>query len=123
MKLLIDECLRADLASALRSAGFDAVHVTEIGLAGSTDAALMETARSEGRTVVSADTDFGELLARTHQTDPSVILFRRHPHDTASMLRSLTAAIAAIETDLHDGAIAVIGRERLRIRRLPIGGA
>ena len=83
----------------------------------------MEAARAEGRTVVSADTDFGELLARTHQTDPSVILFRRHPYDTASMVRSLSAAIAAIETDLDDGAIAVIGRDRLRIRRLPIGGA
>lgn len=76
MRFLIDECLRPQLAVALNDLGHDAVHVSDIDLAGQPDHEIMGTARSEGRVVVSADTDFGELLATTRATEPSVLLFR-----------------------------------------------
>lgn len=42
-----------------------------------TDAEIMELARREGRAVVTLDIDFGELLARSGATQPSVIYLRR----------------------------------------------
>lgn len=122
MRLLVDECLRPALAHALRAAGHDAVHLTELGLAGCADNVVMERAQADGRVVVSADTDFGELLAASGSSGPSVVLFRGRSHDAADLARVLLAMLPEIDEDLESGAIAVIARDRVRVRSLPIGG-
>lgn len=76
MRFLVDECLSPTIAAALREGGLDALHVTEIGLAGQPDDAVMTAARDRECVVVSADTDFGELLARSDAPLPSVVIYR-----------------------------------------------
>lgn len=119
---MVDECLRPALAQGLRLAGHDAVHLTELGLAGCDDQAVMERARADRRVVVSADTDFGELLAASGSNGPSVVLFRGRSHDPADLASVLLAMLPEIDADLESGAIAVIARDRVRVRSLPIGG-
>jgi uncharacterized protein len=51
------------VVDALRQAGHDAVHVRERGLVRADDPAIFACAVQENRIVVSADTDFGTLLA------------------------------------------------------------
>jgi predicted nuclease of predicted toxin-antitoxin system len=80
VKFLIDESLSARVAELLTTEGHDAVHVAERSLLGAPDTDLMTAARTEGRVVVSVDTDFGELLALGRHPGPSVILIRRSPH-------------------------------------------
>jgi uncharacterized protein with PIN domain len=63
VRFLIDECLPARMAELLRAAGHDCTHVYELGLGGQPDEQIMATADRENRILVSADTDFGELLA------------------------------------------------------------
>ena len=71
--------------------------------------------------IVSADTDFGTLLALRSSTKPSVILFRREDHRPLSQLAVLLENLSAIRPDLEQGAIVVFEDARVRIRRLPIG--
>ena len=51
------------MAELLRAAGHDCTHVYELGLGGQPDEQIMATADRENRILISADTDFGELLA------------------------------------------------------------
>lgn len=87
MKLLIDENLPPRLAALLSETGHDAAHVRHLDAAGASDPQIIDLALADGRTIVSADTDFGALLASTGATEPSVILVREvvdlHPPELA----------------------------------------
>jgi hypothetical protein len=63
MKFLVDESLSTRVAELLQANGHDAVHVADLGLLGAIDPIVMQTAADAGRVLVTADTDFGELLA------------------------------------------------------------
>ena len=119
MRFLVDECLRARVAELLSDAGHDAVHVGVVGLLGRPDTEIMEFALRDDRVVISADTDFGELLARSQASLPSVILLRRN-HDPGSQASAILAALPDISESLAVGSIVVITSDRLRVRDLPI---
>lgn len=76
MRLLIDENLPPRLAVLLSEAGHDAAHVRDLDAAGASDGPLLDLAITDSRTNVSADTDFGALLASRGATAPSAILVR-----------------------------------------------
>ena len=77
MRFLIDECPPPSIARLLRAAGHDCAHVYELGLGGRPDEQIMALADRENRILISADTDFGELLANAPVLAPSVTLLRR----------------------------------------------
>lgn len=122
MKFLVDNPLSPRVAELLREAGHDVVHVRDRGLQETDDEELFDLAAAEGRTVVSADTDFGALLALRGQMRPSVILFRRGtPRRPDLQAALLIANLLVIESELERGAIVAFYDTRIRIRRLPIG--
>lgn len=122
MRFLIDNALSPRVAELLARAGHDAVHVRAYDLQSASDDEIVERARAEHRIVVSADTDFGTILALRHERQPSFVLFRRgierRPEQQAALL---LANLAACAQDLEDGAVIALEPGRLRSRRLPIG--
>lgn len=77
MRLLLDENLSPTLSAFLIEAGHDVVHVRDRGLTSATDDVVLALAAAEGRVLISADTDFDTLLARSGAIEPSVVLIRR----------------------------------------------
>jgi hypothetical protein len=77
VRFLVDENLSPRLAELLVSSGHDALHVRALGLAAADDSVVLARAEQDNRVLVSADTDFGALLALGHRRGPSVIVFRR----------------------------------------------
>lgn len=124
MKFLIDNALSPILAMEFRNAGHDAIHVRDIGFADADDVTIFERAATENRIVVSADTDFGTLLALRQSSKPSVILFRlkgrRMPHHQAELLLANLESLADL---LERGCVAVIEDARIRVRQLPFGSS
>lgn len=103
----------------MREAGHDAVHVGDRALLGAVDSRVMQLAVTEKRVVVSADTDFGELLALGRRPGTSVVLFRRAPRRPEAQVRLLVDALPALEPHLRAGAIAVLMPGAVRVRQLP----
>ena len=124
MRFLLDNNLSQRVADHLRGAGHDVVHVRDIGMHTAPDKAVLDAAHAERRVLVSADTDFGTLLARSHATAPSLLLMRRAANRRASEQAALILDnVAVVHGDLIAGAIVVLGEETVRVRTLPIGSA
>jgi predicted nuclease of predicted toxin-antitoxin system len=121
VKLLIDENLPPRLTRLLTEAGHNAAHVRDLDATGSSDPQIIELALGDGRIIVSADTDFGALLASTGATAPSVILVREvvdlHPPDLAELL---ITCIEQLEAQLTAGAMVALTHTGARVRQLPL---
>ena len=121
MRFLVDNNLSPQLAKGLQEHGHEATHVRDLGLSRADDETVLRAAREQQRVLISADTDFGTLLARTGADKPSVILFRRdagrRPND---QLRLLVANLRQLEGALTLGSVVVLTNELVRIRSLPL---
>ena len=123
MKFLIDNALSPQIAQILRDHGHDAVHVRDLGLNRASDEIIIELALKQERILLSADTDFGTLLALWGRQGPSFILLResdKKPHRQAARI---IENLPFIQNDLRQGAIVVFEDHRIRIRKLPIGSS
>jgi predicted nuclease of predicted toxin-antitoxin system len=63
MRFLVDENLPPRLAAWLCAHGHDALHVSDCGLLGCSDAAIADFAEHESRVIITRDADFENLSA------------------------------------------------------------
>ncbi|MCB0201884.1 MAG: DUF5615 family PIN-like protein [Anaerolineae bacterium] len=120
MKLLLDQGLPRSAASLLREAGIDTVHTGEIDLSTATDAEIMEKAGSEGRIIVTLDSDFHTLLALSGASQPSVIRIRIERQKGAAIAALLQKILSEWGTELEAGVVLSVQPNRVRFRYLPL---
>jgi len=122
MRFLVDANLSPRVAVSLSSAGFESIHVADVGLLTAADQAILDYAAANELVIVSADTDFGELLALSRgAVRPSAVLLRSADRLTPDQQAALLAAnLPAVADELKTGALVTIARGRVRVRSLPI---
>lgn len=126
MRFAIDNNLSPDLADLLSGGEIEADHVRELAdeagnLRHASDARILATARVSGRIVLTADTDFGDLLRESGDAVPSVVrvvtkdLFR--PVDQAERLLVVLPTHAV---ELAAGSLLTVHADRVRVAMLPL---
>jgi predicted nuclease of predicted toxin-antitoxin system len=120
VRFLVDESLQRHVADLLVDHGHDAVHVSDIRLRGAPEEAVLAAAEEDERILITADTDFGPLLALSGAAQPSVILFRRPGRRSAERAELVLTILDLVGKALHRGAIVTVETTRIRVRELPI---
>ena len=120
MKFLADMGVDVRVVAWLREQGHDAVHLRDEGLSRMPDGGVFAKALSEGRTILTFDLDFGEIVASSHGKTVSVILFRIQNAGSNRLIQRLSSLIPSTAEFLNSGAVVVVEETRHRIRSLPI---
>lgn len=114
MKFLVDECVDAAVAARLRSDGHDVVAVAELA-PGLADDAVLELANADGRILVTADADFGELVFRQRHLTSGVLLARLAGLPSAQKVNAVAQVVVEHGSEMA-GAFTVLSPGLVRIR-------
>ncbi len=116
MKLFADENLARLLITRLREQGHDVLYASEVQ-PGATDTNWLARAESEGRVILTADKDFGDMVFRDRLTSHGVVLLRLREIGLSERVARLEQAWATVEA--HPiGKFIVITRGKIRVRDL-----
>lgn len=113
MRLLVDACAGRRLAAALRAAGHDVEFVGDWP-SDPGDDEILQTARAQGRVVVTRDKDFGTLAVLERKPHCGIVrLIELPPAVEASLCHSV---ITSHVEDLARGCLITVEAHRVRIR-------
>lgn len=119
-RILLDQGLPRSAAAVLGEAGWDVVHVSDLGMSRSSDRSILDVARVHRRTVVTLDADFHALLAVANESGPSVIRIRQEGLKGREIAALLLAIWPRIETQIQRGAMVTVTEKTIRVRKLPL---
>lgn len=120
MKFLLNMNVARELGRRLTAQGHTYRHVGDIGMARASDTVIVQEAKANQEVVITNDLDYGNLLAFSGESAPSVIIFRVRNTQPANLFVRITKTWTEIERPLLEGAIVVLEDAALRIRKLPI---
>lgn len=85
LRLYLDQCLRVDVARALRQAGHDVLRAAEVGHLRADDFQILQHAISDRRILITLDEHFGNWAVLPLKEHPGVIRLKIHPatHENA----------------------------------------
>ncbi len=121
MKFLVDMALSPRTVDFLKNKGYNAIRVNEIFEGrGVDDKKIYAYARENNYCIITADLDFGELLAFSQSKSPSTIILRLEDPRIPNVNSILIDSLPKISQAIKDGSIIVIEDNKIRIRELPI---
>jgi predicted nuclease of predicted toxin-antitoxin system len=120
MKVLVDMNLSPGWVTFLTKAGFEAVHWSDVGESNAADGELMQWAVERDYVVLTADLDFGAILAATQSGRPSVVQLRSDILTPRAIGGAVVTAMQQARQELLDGALISVDPARARLRILPL---
>ena len=109
------------VAQWLNNIGHDAIHLSNEGLHTLDDHLIVDKAISENRIILTADMDFGQILAFTKSSLVSVIQFRLFDLSPANIISKLNIVFDNFTEEMAaDPVIITIQQNKMRIKKLPL---
>ncbi len=117
MKFILDENLPLSLSAALYELGFEAKHVSDIGLRGSPDKEISVYANKEKAILVTKDLEFANILLYPKGSHYGLMVLRLpNSFTTKQIINAMKEFLTKIKSEVCIGTIIVleVGRYRLR---------
>ena len=116
MTFLFDENLSPRHAGWLRTLGYDAVAVSDLGLSGASDPVIRSLAIGSGRVLITLDADFGNILRYPVEGTPGVVWLRLHPPTEAGIVVALGRVLGKLGQEDLAGKLVVVDEDKIRVR-------
>jgi predicted nuclease of predicted toxin-antitoxin system len=115
---LVDEDMPRSTAVALRAAGHHADDVRDVGLRGCPDVEVFTYAQAHAAALVTADTDFANILRFPLGTHAGILVLRV-PNElpTRQVNQELLNGLAALDDSDLAGMLVIVEVGRIRVRR------
>ncbi len=104
----------------LRQTGHEVVRVDEVLPSTAADEVILAKARQDGRTVLTQDLDFTNLIALRNHATPSVITLRLRSSRVEHVNEVLRRTLPGLENVVDTGAVVTVDEDRARQRALPL---
>ena len=117
LQILVDEDMPRPTARLLRSLGVDAIDLRDIGLRGSTDAAVFEYAQKHSMIIISRDKEFGNILKYPPGTHCGIIWVNLpHTFIRDQILDAVERFFLEVKKDRLPNNLTILEVRRYRIR-------
>jgi predicted nuclease of predicted toxin-antitoxin system len=116
LRFKIDENLPIEVAEMLRSAGHDAMTVVEQQMKGWMDPGVAQVCQSEGRILISLDTDFADVRTYPPHEYPGILVLRLKRQDKPGIMKAFARALRIFPLESIAGRLWIVEEERVRIR-------
>jgi predicted nuclease of predicted toxin-antitoxin system len=121
LRFLLDMGISYQVAQWLNGIGHDAIHLSNEGLHTLEDHLIVEKATDEDRIILTADMDFGHILAFTKSSVVSVIQFRLYDLSPDNLISKLNLVFDKFSEEISiDPVIITIQENKMRLKKLPI---
>jgi predicted nuclease of predicted toxin-antitoxin system len=120
MRFVIDMNLSPGWVHFLEQEHFEAIHWSDVGPGTASDEDVMSWAGEHDCVVITADLDFGSILAATGGQKPSVIQLRGDRMMPSTIGNVLLDCIRTVQEELASGALISLDTGRARLRILPL---
>lgn len=117
VKLLLDQNLRIETLQFLRDLALDVVSTRELGMGRATDQDIAQWAITQDRIIVTFNHDFGDIRNFPVGSNPGVIRLRIEPQTLEVVHPVLEALFSSVEHEKLKGALTIVTRNKVRIRR------
>jgi predicted nuclease of predicted toxin-antitoxin system len=116
VKVKLDENMPSALAERLRSAGHDVATVPDERLGGAADPTVLGAATSEGRLLMTFDTDFANIRLYPPGSHAGIIVFRLHDLRWKILGPPVARLMESGVLERLHGGLAIVDEVRTRMR-------
>ena len=100
----------------MRTEGYDAIAVLEVGLSGATDEQVLRFAVENGRVLVTFDADSANVIRFPPEQTLGVVRLKVHPATEEGIRQAIRRALLFLHNIDITGRLAVVDDDKIRIR-------
>lgn len=116
MEFKVDENLPSEVCELLRQAGHDAISVLDQKLGGRPDDEIATVCRTEGRALLTLDTDFANILAYPPADYHGIVVIRTEDQSKFVVTSLVRQAIGVLGSERLEQHLWIVEMNRVRIR-------